>query len=121
MSRNREKLLFEALASFSVPLERAFHAALEAIKTDESISDKHKAKLLSSTKAILFNSLELHDYVAKKDSNFDFENQGKEKYSEIRNEYKNAFQKAEDDSFNLHAYINKETSLKTEKRLKNNK
>lgn len=108
MIRNQDKLLFEALASFSLPLERAFHAALNAIKTDDSISDKYKEDLLTYTKAILMNSLDLHEYVAGKDPSLDFERLGKQKYREIREEYLNAFPKDDNYPQNFHEYISKE-------------
>lgn len=109
MVRDSDKLLFEALASFSVPLERAFHAALTAIKTDDSISDKYKEDLLKYTKAILMNSLDLHEYLAMKDPSLDFENIGKQKYREIREEYLDAFPKDDRYPQNFHEYICKES------------
>lgn len=114
MSRDQDKALFEALASFSVPLERTFHAALNAIKTDDSISDKYKENLLKYTKAILMNSLDLHEYVAGKDINLDFEKLGNKKYTEIRKNYINAFPKAEAENYqpNLHEFISKEAELR---------
>ncbi len=118
MIRDKEKLLFEALASFSVPLERTFFAALEAIKTDDSISDKYKDDLLTYTKAILMNSLDLHEYVAGKDISLDFEKLGKEKYTEIREKYLNAFPKDERYPPNFHEYISKEADSRKVKQPK---
>ncbi|WP_371192947.1 hypothetical protein [Glaciecola sp. SC05] len=115
MIRNQDKLLFEALASFSVPLERAFHTALNAIKTDDSISDKYKEDLLTYTKAILMNSLDLHEYVARKDPSLDFEKLGKQKYIEMREEYLNAFPKDEYYPPNFHEYICKEADSRKKK------
>ena len=115
MIRNQEKLLFEALASFSVPLERTFFLALEAIKTDDSISDKYREDLLTYTKAILMNSLDLHEYIAGKDSSLDFEKLGKEKYTEIREEYLNAFPKDKYYPPNFHEYICKEADSRKAK------
>jgi len=115
MTRTQDKLLFEALASFSVPLERTFHAALNAIKTDDTISDKYKEDLLSYTKAILMNSLDLHEYVANKDVNLDFEASGKETYSKIREAYINAFPKVDRNPPNLHEYISEEAETRKTK------
>lgn len=115
MIRNQDKLLFEALASLSMPLERAFHTALSAIKTDDSISDKYKEDLLTYTKAILMNSLNLHDYVAGKDSSLDLEKLGKQKYTEIREEYLKAFPEDEYYPPNFHEYICKEADSRKAK------
>ena len=96
--------LFELLAAFSVPLERTFHKALEAVKSDTEISEKYREELLTSIKALLFNSLELHGYVAKKDTSLAFDKGGKNRYSKIRSEYIKHFPLSEEE-FNLHEYI----------------
>lgn len=114
MIREQDKALFEALASFSVPLERMFHRALDAIKTDNDISDAYKESLLTYTKAMLSNSLDLHEYVARKDSLLDFEKLGNEKYRKIREEYLSAFPKKEPENCqpNLHEFISQEAELR---------
>lgn len=112
MIRDSDKLLFEAIASFSVPLERLFYAALTAIKTDDSISDKYREDLLTYTKSILMNSLDLHEYLAGKDPSLDFEKLGNTRYREIREEYLNAFPKDDDNTPNLHEYICKHAELR---------
>ena len=69
----------------------------------------------SYTKAILMNSLDLHEYVAGKDSSLDFEKLGKQQYTEIREEYLNAFPKIERNPLNFHEYISKEADLRKKK------
>lgn len=108
MSRKHEDL-FEALGLLSVPLERSFHLALCLIKEDDEITEKRREDLLTATKAILFNSLELHEYLRKKSPKLDFCLEGKQKYAEMRKSFKNEFPSSHDEEFNLHELIDKET------------
>lgn len=99
------RALFESLAYLSVPLERVFHIAINEIKNDEEISLKYKEELLASAKALLLNSLELHDYVSKKNPNLDFMKEGRVDYNKIRSEYLETFTNEYDEEINLHEHI----------------
>lgn len=108
--QTNSRQLFESLALLSVPLERTFHIAIKEIKNDKSISDKYKEELLASVKALLSNSLELHDYVGKKSDSLNFLNEGRENYNKIRAGYSDAFPSDYDEGLNLHEYIEKHSS-----------
>ncbi|MBF7074614.1 hypothetical protein ISG33_14505 [Glaciecola sp. MH2013] len=114
MDKNLPKTLFDALALYSLPLERVFHLALETIKTDESISDKYRDELLTSVKAVLFNSLEIHTYIQSKDSTLDFSKDGKIEYEAIRDEFRSKFPSDEDREVNLHLFIEEESERRME-------
>ena len=107
--------LFESLASLSVPLERVFHIAIAEIKSDESISEEYREELLGSVKALLFNSLEIHNYVGKKDPSFDIMAEGVIEYAKIRDAYKNAFPSERDENINLHEHIEKRSSRQSDR------
>lgn len=120
MSGSQEDL-FESLGLMSAPLERSFHLALCLIKEDEDISDKLRAELLKATKSMLFNSLELHEYLRKKGPELDFCSDGKQEYEELRNSFKAAFPSCYDEEFNLHELIDRETEKRLIESLKRNK
>ncbi|MEM5732598.1 hypothetical protein AAEI00_12900 [Shewanella algae] len=104
------RALFESLANLSVPLERVFHIAITEINNDGSISEKYKEELLNATKSLLFNSLELHDYVGKKDVSFNIMSGGESEYNKIREIYKTAFPSEKDEGVNLHQHIERLSS-----------
>jgi hypothetical protein len=99
------RALFESLASLSVPLERVFHIAIKEIKNDKEITQKYKKELLASVKALLSNSLELHDYVSKKKPNLNFMELGRVEYNKISSEYSDTFKSEYDEELNLHEQI----------------
>jgi hypothetical protein len=97
--------LFDALALASLPLQRVLDLARDMVLVDDGISDKYREELKNSIKVILSHSLELHDYLEKKGSNFDFRSDGKNRYIKLREEFKEAFPSTMDKSYNLYELI----------------
>lgn len=115
---DKQAELFDSLASLSVPLERAFHLSLELIKLDKDIKDNRREELLSNTKALLFNSLELHHYLRQKNPKLDFCLEGQNRYIELRNDFQKCFPSFIDRDFNLHEMIDKETDRRLDESLR---
>ena len=104
--------LFDAFALASLPLQRMLDLARDLILEDDNISDKYREELKNSVKVILLHSLELHDYLESKGSNFDFRSEGKDRYLKLRYEFKEAFPSELDKTYNLFELILNESDRK---------
>ena len=111
--------IFDALALASLPLQRVLDLTKDVVSEDNNISDKYRDELKNSIKVILFHSLELHEYLATKGSNFDFRSDGKDRYLKLRKEFKEAFPSTQDEAYNLYELILNESDRRSLESRKN--
>lgn len=97
--------LFDALALASLPIQRVLDLTKDFILEDDDISDKYREELKISVKVILSHSLDLHEYLERKSSKFDFRSDGRDRYLELRHEFKEAFPSTLDKAYNLFELI----------------
>tara|TARA_R110002167_G_scaffold358145_1_gene573995 strand:- start:1649 stop:1930 length:282 start_codon:yes stop_codon:yes gene_type:complete len=81
------KKLFEALAKMDSPLSRACERAIDTIKNNPTATEEEKALVKNAVSSLLKGNHELHDYLGKNFSEFNFIGEGQDSFIELRKEH----------------------------------